>query len=471
LDGKNKRNFADLPEFNRKNQRKINKKQEKKMIRVIKINNTDLSLATTDKGTMQAKVMPQNKFLPISVKTPNSSSGYEVSEKTSKIWFNTSQGKLELTEKGFKLNAGRLTKYSKASYTTIANLIKTDKFFHKSAINLQKAINSTVFEFAASEKLGITKKTVDVVLASNTKQKVFYKKGPNHNCKVETVVDTVTTEVEGWITSVVTAAQQLAQCEANCLSKPLLDIPGCMVSCAIKAFEDIVTRTWGVVDTITTEVTKEVIHCTFNPKQFPTPWGSIDFSTNIFGNATLGPRLSNADIVNALGPFGDVLKCIVKAKWDLTKLANFNLNITGIDQIPFGVSVCLDRACTDTLKVAATGAGLTNLVAGLISTIDSVGIAGAITALGLDAAVGAIAAAAGVSVAMISQIILAALLVFAVHALIVAGQIIALDVLGLAPNGICLNYPALPGIAVGVINPLIGSQILANTPIIVTPKP
>ena len=105
---------------------------------------------------------------------------------------------------------------------------------------------------------------------------------------------------------------------------------------------------------------------------------------------------------------------------------DFAVSIPGVSSIPLGVTVRLNRTCTDKLKAAVTGEDLVRIIPEMVELFATKGINAVIGALGLSVA--GIPVVAGVTV---GQVVLVALLVLAAHALIVAGQLVVLDTFGL----------------------------------------
>jgi len=235
--------------------------------------------------------------------------------------------------------------------------------------------------------------------------------------------------------------------------------------------EDLAVRTWAAATTLTDDVLREVTHCSPDRTRFIGPWGSFELPPTFVRPAPLTPltpvaAVSAVKVKQALGPFVDVLRCLTtNAQWSISTANDFAVSIPGVSSIPLGVTVRLNRTCTNKLKAAVTGQDLVRIIPEMVELFAAKGINAVIGALGLS--LSNIPVVAGVTA---GQIVLVALLVLAAHALIVAGQLVMLDTFSLAPNGVKLTYPAMPGVVSGVINPVVGLVVLANTPIIVTPR-
>jgi hypothetical protein len=196
------------------------------------------------------------------------------------------------------------------------------------------------------------------------------------------------------------------------------------------------------------------------------PQPEFDIPNHLLRQGAIARPLSADQVEDLLGPFVPVIKCLVEGEWDATRLSDIGVTLPGVETIPLGVEVCLDRACTDILKDAFSPSAAVSFASTVVAAMQAGGIGPIIAALGLGAQAG-IVIGAGVT---LGQVLAPAILVLAVHAAIVAGQLIGYDLFGAAPDGVCLSYPALPGIAAGVLNPVIGLVVLGNTPVIVFPR-
>ena len=236
-----------------------------------------------------------------------------------------------------------------------------------------------------------------------------------------------------------------------------------------QAFNDIVTRTWEVVDTVSHTVVQHITHCLLTPGNFPSYNGLIA----VGGVATIAPTGGKAaDADPTLSPFEQLLRCFVGGTWSIGNLGDIGVTIPGVESIPVTVSVCMSRACADEVKTQFGTLGFQALATNLPVLIAS-GAAQAWLAANTTLAplLTALAASVGITLAEAVAVVLVALLVLAVQALLIAGQIVALEAFGQAVNGICLNYPAFPIALAGIINPVVGLVIAANTPVIVTSRP
>jgi hypothetical protein len=190
----------------------------------------------------------------------------------------------------------------------------------------------------------------------------------------------------------------------------------------------------------------------------------MELPDNIFHPASAQPPNLDA-IRELLGMFAPVIKCVAKAKWKATQLDDFGISLPGLETVPVGVTVCLSRPCMDRLKEAVT-TSVGGFLPALVAAMAAGGTAPIIAALELTSVAGTVIGA-GVT---IGQVLVPAVLVLAAHGALIAGQLMLHDTLGNAANGVCLNYPALPAIVTGVLNPVVGLVMLANTPVIVTPR-
>jgi hypothetical protein len=123
----------------------------------------------------------------------------------------------------------------------------------------------------------------------------------------------------------------------------------------------------------------------------------------------------------------------------------------------------MDHECAMKLIGAGLGAEAFSIISSLIALASGGGVAGAVAAAGI----------AGAAAAIVVQVVLAmlaVLIVMLVHLMIVAGQILVYESLGLIEQGICITHPSLPVILAGVANPLLGLLALGNIPLVVTPR-
>jgi hypothetical protein len=378
------------------------------------------------------------------------------------------------------MNQGALSPYDAQAFTAIADTVRKDALFQASALELRRSMRALTAEAVNSTGITPSVALAKDMLASAKRQAAFDTKPPA-GCQVSRVVTNVTTAVQGWVTTVVTAGQHLANCFQACDQKFPRDPLGwglCHGGCLVTAFEAITLKTWGVVDTVTEEVVTEVVHC--NPLQglFPTPHGTINLPAGLAQVAAPGetPAVISPGTVtliqSILKGLDKFAQCLLNGKWTITNLGNLKITIPGLSQVPVAISVCVDAACATTIRDYLGFGGLRSLLVSIVNVIsDPAALAQVITGSSvLTTIFAALATALGTSVGVAAQYVLAVIAVVLIQGEVVAGEILLLQTLGLAPNGVCITHPSVPIVALGVLNPAVGLMALAETPLIVTPK-
>jgi hypothetical protein len=301
-------------------------------------------------------------------------------------------------------------------------------------------------------------------------------------CTREAIYGDVVTTMGEWVVTIRSAADQVIECGAACLRLPPLDAIGCVVNCGVQLFLDIVSGTWNMVTTTVRDIIGYMVTCQREPSRYPTPGGKLDVRPyaelqpgEVVGSGTVavaGVRpfdVSDETITKALEPFTQLFDCFLDGRWRLDRLEHLGLEVEAFRDVPFGVSVCLDRACADKLKNAL----LLGLLGDLGAVIEALLAAGAegtaiVAALAANPKVAAIAAVLGIDAALIAAALIVMLVVLAYQALVVLGQLAIGDIFGSNPNGACLHYPLLAIGALALFHPIAAAVIAANFPIIVT---
>jgi hypothetical protein len=375
-------------------------------------------------------------FQPLSLQTTDGSATLAVDRGSASIQLRTTRGSLRLTPGTHALGDATPTRYTDRTFQQIGRLIRSDRSLRESALELRRALDQTLYGYSASAGVAPTRRIADIAISAAERRTGFMTRPPGTTCQPDETAKAVQRLITAWNSGPVTA-------------------------------EDLGVRTWEAANTFTDDVLREVTHCSPDRTRFIGPWGSFDLPPTFVRPATVTPQASVAEakVKEALGPFVDVLRCLLNAKWSISTVNDFAVSIPGVSSVPLGVTVRLNRACTDKLKAAVTAEPLVQIIPKMVEIFATKGIGAVIGALGLSVA--SIPVVAG---ATVGQVVLVAMLVLAAHALIVAGQLVVLDAFGLAPNGVKLTYPAMPGVVSGAINPVVGLVVLANTPVIVTPR-
>jgi len=415
--------------------------------------------------------------VPVAVIAPDNAASVDLQLKvpTIRIGKGATADPILLTPNGVTLKKGAAEqKWSKAVVKELLDAIVKSPERTAAALALRTACHLTIPEYAYRSKSAPGWAPLAKQVAKNNASMAKSTHGPrNQICTTETVTTMVETTVTKVVEKVLTALQQLRQCHDHCASqygpqKPL-EWAGCELACAGKSFVDVMVGTVEVVETVVEAVVTQITTCVWQaiPKgQFPNPfdgWRNLEVP-GFFAGAAPVPEINGAAIADALGllkgllNLGPLVSCLLEGQWSFAKLENVGVNVPGIASVPFGVTVCLDTACTDKLLTL----GITDAFGLMTSLIGKVGsLPAAIAALGTGAA----AAIAGQA----ATAIMVVLIVLMAHLVAIAAQVGAYKLFGLAPNGVCLTHPSLPIAAVGVLNPVLGILAVANIPLLVTP--
>jgi hypothetical protein len=425
-----------------------------------------------------ATIKDQGKLvaIPLSVSSPDQLSTMDFSTGTPVVRLGKTPNQITITPNGVRLKQGEPEKsWSKdVIKTLIETITKSEELFH-AALSLRLAWHATYPEYAYQRKAIAPAKLAKPFVKWNASVAQFSESKSADHCRIENVVDTLTTTVLREQNIVVAAADQFSKCLSDCEAKfggdwrKLGDKLLCEANCLGKSFVDMVIGTVEIVETITDTVVRQVLVCPPKlPKgKFPNPFTGLEPLPGISGAAPFKePAFSNAIITQALDvllglvtQLPPVVTCLLQSDWKITSLGNLGLNIDGVASVPFGVTVCIDSQCAQRIS------GSTSYD---ISTIAAlVAIASTITPATLVAAGISVAAAAVIAPACV--LILGLLAVLLVHLAIVAGQILLYNALGMTSNGVCITHPSLPVVAATVLNPLLGILAVGNTPLVVTP--
>jgi hypothetical protein len=314
----------------------------------------------------------------------------------------------------------------------------------------------------------------------------------NVTCTREAVVEQGTRVILSWVESIVTAAERAEQCLLECLTLPPLEAIWCTGGCVAQLFTDIVTRTLLSITETVDIITGYIVTCELERGSgwIPTPAGKLDVGaidrsdvpvTLNGGGLYLAKAVPGGDKPVDVDYWGNLAKsifmtkmfeCLLHGEWAIDRLEHLGLDrIDFLRDVPFGVRVCLDRSCTDTL-LDAMGLGLLKDIGSLLSTLFASGFSAqkVIEALakflgpkGLDR----LAQAIGISAPQLAGMLLALIIIIDYQALAVGGQIKLGDWLGYNKNGVCLHYPAFAIGALGYWNPFFAAALAVNFPIIV----
>jgi hypothetical protein len=318
-------------------------------------------------------------------------------------------------------------------------------------------------------------------------------------CSTETLVEYVTKEVWGWVTSVLTVAEQLKACHDRCWETTSgLKFLACEAGCIATAFVSIVINTWTLIKTVVEQVVKTVTTCVevivkvpveLAPK-VPPRSGSIPTSigpgypTEIIGSSGIIPQLDPgslkaSDIQEAFGPLVPALQCLGGGRWGTWDLAI--RPVAGIDSVPIGLRLCIDKSCLEKIRSAVSWDTVRNaasVLGALIAAASAEEAAAAIiTSLvpGIEPILSVVAAALGVTLAEALAALIVVLILILYNMTAIWAQIMFRELFDpkAFANGLCLVHPliALGALAVitapTVVGPIMAAQIAANIPLIV----
>lgn len=441
--------------------------------------------------------------LPFAFNAPDDRAAIDLTTRMPTVRFGKDKTRLLLTPKGISFEEGdKEVPWSKASVKRLLEVFKADQQLSKDALALRLAIYATYPEYIAYKKSQPSKKLFAQRSKTSKQLKEFGKKPSGVQCTVETVVEYVTKEVVEYVDDILTAAEQLSRCVDRCYDRYLRgsrddywEYGLCDTACLAQSFEDVVVDTIEVVKTIVEPVERLVLRCALEkiPKGiFPTPFDGRalpDFLGFAGASGTSKPKFSPKVIDAAINvvtkmvkTLPPAIKCIAQGQWDLVTLEDINIDIPIIERAPLGITVCMDHDCAMKL----IGGGLRKDAFTIIETLTGLAIAvGTVAAapVGTTFAEGTMAAAVSSTIAAIGieaallpivcQIVIAllvVLIVLMIHLVIVAGEIVVLESLGLIDNGICITHPSVPIAVIGAINPVAGLLALANIPLVVTAR-
>ncbi len=406
--------------------------------------------------------------IPAGFSTAEGSASFSIGAGLPIVRYKSERGEILLDTKHFRIGQEGPFTYSKQNIGRLVKALKKDKYLQAAAISLRHGIFQSFFGHVASTNATISKRVANLLLKASNSQMSYSQapSQPEEECTTERIVETVDQEVEGWINTTITAADQAAACGLACLERPAWEILGCELGCASRAFEDIIISTWGVIDTITREVVHEITHCIeVSEGTIPTPLGPMTINTELIatqmGIFTTPPGGDQAEALT------QAMRCVLTGDWKIKNLGDLEIRIAGIEAIPIALTVCMDRDCAIRLRDILGTLGLSATWPLLLAGFDAVKW---VKAAGLWSALEALAVALGLTALQVLGILIAVLVFMSYHSLAIAGQIVVLDALNAIEEGVCLNHPTFPILASAVINPILALQLAIHVPVIVTPR-
>jgi hypothetical protein len=393
------------------------------------------------------------QFLPQVLRLINNTAEVIFKGDATHIKLTTEAGALTLTPNGYSIGAGAVAPYSAAAYGTLAEKLRTDRSLQSSTLQLRKVAAENLYGLTAAQGIVPSRAFAHRLVEASKRQALSTTAPTRVDCTTRAAARALETALSGWLDEV-----------------------------QVGTPETLTAKTWDVAETIADEVVRQRTYCSGASERFPGPWGGFALPTDVLegdppaqGMASAPQGLAQiqsskppaARLLQLLGSFGAVIKCMVQnGAWKVITLQDAGVTIPGVKVVPVALEVRLNRACTDALKKALTGADVLRAIPSMVTAFQLGGVSGVMAALGIGAAASTVIGA-GVT---IGQVLLVAALVLAAHALIVAGQLVTYDTFGMASRGVRLAYPAMPAVALGVLNPVAGLVALANTPVIVIPR-
>ncbi|SDD38157.1 hypothetical protein [Aquimonas voraii] len=427
----------------------------------------------------------QRLALPLIIRSPDGGATIDLSGSNPQIRLGRGASELLLEPKGLKLAGDRrMRPWNGDSVAALLAHLSARQDLQRDLFALRTAVFAAYPEYLARTGATTFKALAQQQARSAARIAAFGRKPTsNERCRVETVVEETTRTVRTTVELIVSAAERYAACSERCdrrfLSRGREDVVGftlCEADCLASGFVDLVVGTVELVETLVETVTRQVLEC--SGKAIKDHW--IDPFRGRFDVSPQAGLLAGASAVQSAIPaellpkaidvlvkmvknFPAAIQCVANGRWSITELQTVGVEIEGVGQVPLGITVCMDHDCAMKLL----GAGL---------AADAFSIINQLIVLGTETSVAALVAQAGLTgaaAAVATQVVLgmlAVLIVLMVHLLIVAGQIVVYESLGLIEEGICITHPSLPVILAGVANPLLGLLALGNMPLIVTPR-
>ncbi len=404
---------------------------------------------------------------------------------------------------------GRLERPSLEMTRRATHAIVTDGGVQRAFLGLARGLWASTLETVAATGSAVPGSVYEHVQAVGDTYASMTRPATVTTCETETVVETITEQVYGWVDHVTTAVEQAHRCTADCTAKhPVAgwwDWEGaaalalCLGGCALGLFNDIVTSTYELIATVTREVISYITHCTEVPVTWPPsngegPQRGAGFPSSVgkihpdevTGNQDLSLHVSGVinpnDIRSVVQPVLPALLCIAGGEWSTWDVDVPDLGI-GVDAAPVGLRVCVDRQCLDTIRGTLTFDLLLStagLLAGIYAAQGAEAAAATILSAlpsGVSAAINAVATALGISVGTALAAVLVLLILIVYNLAAIVAQVKIRELFGESfANGVCLQHPiiALGAIALvtgpTVVGPFLAAQIAANTPLIVVPR-
>lgn len=421
--------------------------------------------------------------VPVTVSAPGSRALIDLSGRTPLVRIGPEGSAILLEPKGVRLQGERRSRrWSPSAVKALTDQLASSAEHLTDLFSLRQAVFALYPEYLAHTGRTAPKALAQQQTRSGRRIASFGRSPRTEACHLETIVEETTRTVRTTVDVVLTAAERYAQCSERCDQRFLapgrerpIDFAICETECVAAGFVDLFVGTVELVETVVETVSRQVLICAEPIRDvFRDPFRGrvpVDGYSGLLAGAT-GPAADfPADVqakatdvlVKMVKSLPKALQCVATGTWSITALQTVGVNVAGLGSVPLGITVCMDRECALTLIGAGLGKEAFSIVASLISLAESGSIAAAVAAAGITGA-------AAVAVSQLVLCLLAVLIVLMVHLMIVAGQIVAYESLGMIAQGICITHPSLPVIAAGVLNPLLGLLALGNMPLVVTPR-
>jgi hypothetical protein len=351
----------------------------------------------TSQGTIETRTVTiedgRTVLLPTMFVSEDGTGSVQFRDESARIVLRAGERTLVLDSAGFFLGEGaphELREPSEDQAREIAEVLVTDGDFQRAFLGLARGFWAGTMEASAATGIG----TVEAVRSAvNDVSSVYASMTRTETrivCSTETLVEYVTKEVWGWVTSVLTVAEQLKACHDRCWATTSgLKFLACEAGCIATAFVSIVINTWTLIKTVVEQVIRTVTTCVevvvkvpveLEPK-VPPRSGSIPTSigpgypAEIVGSSGIIPQLDPnsvkaSDLQDAFGPLVPALQCLAGGKWGTWDPSI--PPVAGIDSVPVGLRLCIDKDCLDKIRAAVslpTVLGAASVLGALIEAV------------------------------------------------------------------------------------------------------
>lgn len=387
------------------------------------------------------------------------------------IRFGSDTTAITLTSAGIRFGAmGSLLAWSPAAFAQLITAIARDAQKARGAARLRSAMLMAYPEAVMRLKTSPNRSVMSLMARSAAGVGALSISRCSTTTITETVYDTVTRVVQVWKS----AESQYQECyDREIARSPCRDTlfakSACAAAiCAARGFIDMLVATYEIVEQVAREVVRTVVICA-RPLvgQWPDP---LDVLRTVPGKYSLAqPRaaFSAADIGAAtallaaifqvlgagqtrLGQFSD---CLLRGRWSLAALDTRIDFGDGTMVMPYGVKVCLTRACATQFSATQIAAELASSWSALLSVLVALSpeYAAFVMALGIAITppsalgLGPLLAGAAPLVTACAAVVVAFIILALIYGTAIIGQMTVWQAAGLLDsNGdgyVCIEHP------------------------------